>query len=81
MAISLRQINPAVHLTNEATLEALGEIVSPEQIKKILKPLDKCELRVRKLTMVLVVLICIAMCLYTEEAIEDVLAKLSSAAR
>ena len=81
MAISLRQINPAVHLTNEATLEALGEIVSPEQIKKILKPLDKCELRVRKLTMVLVVLICIAMCLYTEEAIEDVLAKLMQGPR
>lgn len=81
MERSLRQIDPAVHLSKEATLEALGEIVSPKQIEKILQSLGKCELRVRKLTMVLVVLLCIAMCLYTEEAIEDVLAKLMQGPR
>lgn len=81
MERSLRQIDPAVHLSNEATLEAFGEIVSPRQIEQVLQPLGKCEQRVRKLTMVLVVLLCIAMCLYTEEAIEGVLAKLMQGPR
>ena len=81
MEVSLRQINAGVHLPNEATLEALGDIVSPKQIKEVLQPLGKCEQRVRKLTMVLAVLICIAMCLYTEEAIEDVLVKLMQGPR
>lgn len=76
MSRSLRQIDPAVHLSREATLEALGEIISPQHIEKILKPIGKQELRVRKLTMVLVVIICIAMNIFTEEAIEDVLVKL-----
>ena len=57
MEVSLRQINAGVHLPNEATLEALGDIVSPKQIKEVLQPLGKCEQRVRKLTMVLAVLI------------------------
>ena len=37
--------------------------------------LGKSELRVRKLTMVIVVFVCIAMHLYAEEALEDVLRK------
>jgi hypothetical protein len=81
MARSLRQIDAAVHLTSEATLEVLGEIVSPERIAKVLQPIGKRELRVRKLTMVLVVLVCIAMNLFTEEAIEDVLVKLMQGPR
>ncbi len=81
MKRSLRQIDPDVHLANEAKLEALGEIVSSQRIEKILNKTNKAELRVRKLTMVLVVLLCIAMCLYTEEAIEDVLIKLMQGPR
>ena len=81
MERSLRQIDPAVHLTSEVTLDVVGEIVSPEQIQKVLGPIEKNELRVRKLTMVIVVLICIAMNLFTEEAIEDVLTKLMQGPR
>lgn len=81
MARSLRQIDAAVHLTSEATLEVMGELVSPERITKVLQPIGKRALRVRKLTMVLVVLVCIAMNLFTEEAIEDVLAKLMQGPR
>lgn len=81
MQRSLRQIDAAVHLTSEATLEAIGEIVSLRKIKNVLAPIGKSELRVRKLTMALVVLVCIAMNLFTEEAIEDVLAKLMQGPR
>jgi hypothetical protein len=81
MERSLRQIDSDVHLTSEATLDTLGEIVSPKQIRKVLDPIGKRELRVRKLTMVMVVLICIAMNLFTEEAIEDVLVKLMQGPR
>jgi hypothetical protein len=81
MERSLRQIDPSVHLTSEATLEVMGEIVSQTQLQKVLVPIGKSEIRVRKLTMVIVVLICIAMNLFTEEAIEDVLAKLMQGPR
>ena len=81
MERSLRQIDARVHLTSAATLEMMGEIVSPQRIDGVLRPLGKSEQRVRKLTMVLVVLLCIAMCLYTEEAIEDVLMKLMQGPR
>ena len=76
MPRSLRQIDPDVHLSQEATLEAIGEIVSHQRIETVLKPIGRQELRVRKLTMALVVIICIAMNIFTEEAIEDVLVKL-----
>ena len=81
MERSLRQIDSAVHHSREATLEAFGEIVSPKRIDEVLQPLGKRERRVRKLTMVLVVLLCITMCLYTEEAIEDVMEKLMQGPR
>ena len=81
MERSLRQIDLSVHLTSEATLEAMGEVISQERIKEILEPIGKSELRVRKLTMVIVVLVCIAMNLFTEEAIEDVLFKLMQGPR
>lgn len=81
MERSLRQIDPGVHLSSEATLAAVGEIVSQDRIKSVLAGLEIQELRVRKLTMVVVVLVCIAMNLFTEEAIEDVLVKLMQGPR
>ena len=81
MERSLRQIDAAVHYSREATLEAFGEIITPQRIEGVLRPLGKQERRVRKLTMVLVVLLCITMSLYTEEAIEDVLVKLMQGPR
>lgn len=81
MEISLRQINPHVHLASEVTLGAMASIVSIKEILKVLEPLGISELRVRKLTMVVVVLVCIAMNLFTEEAIEDVLARLMQGPR
>jgi len=81
MERSLRQIDPAVHLTAEATLDALGKTITREKIEQVLKPLGIVTCRRRKLTFVLVVLLCIAMCLYTEEAIDDVFVKLMQGPR
>lgn len=73
---SLRQIEPDVHFTEEATLDALGQTLARPRIEAVLQSLGVREQRTRKLTMVLTVLLCITMSLYTEEAIDDVLRKL-----
>ncbi len=73
---SLRQVDAAVHFTQEATLDALGQTVTRARIETLLRSLNCVEQRTRKLTLVLAVLLCIAMNLFTDEAIDDVLAKL-----
>ncbi len=73
---SLRQVDETVHFTQEATLDALGQTITRARIETLLHSLNCVEQRTRKLTLVLAVLVCIAMNLFTEEAIDDVLAKL-----
>lgn len=73
---SLRQVDETVHFTREATLDALGQTITRARIESLLQSLNCVEQRTRKLTLVLAVLVCIAMNLFTEEAIDDVLAKL-----
>lgn len=81
MERSLRPIDPVVHITEEATLEALGQTLARTRIEAVLTALGVVEQRTRKLTMVLTVLVCIAMNLFTEEAIDDVLGKLMQGPR
>ncbi|MBM3273225.1 hypothetical protein FJY94_08315, partial [Candidatus Kaiserbacteria bacterium] len=76
MERSLRQLTPTVHFSTEATLDALGQVLSRSRIEAVLTEVGVVEARRRKLTLVLVVLLCIAMNLFTEEAIEAVLVKL-----
>jgi hypothetical protein len=76
MERSLRPLDPFVHFTTEATLEALGQTLSLARIEAVLKPLGFREQRTRKLTFVLTVLLCIAMNLFSDEAIADVLRRL-----
>jgi len=76
MERSLRPIEPFVHLTQEATLDALGHTLARSRLEAALNAVGVVEHRARKLTMVLAVLLCIAMNLFTEEAIDDVLVKL-----
>jgi hypothetical protein len=73
---SLRAIDPFVQITEEATLEALGQTLARARLEAVLSTLAVAEQRARKLTMVLTVFVCIAMNLFTEEAIDDVLVKL-----
>lgn len=81
MERSLRQITPSVHWTEEVTLDVLSQVISFSLIKTVLARLNVSELRVRKLTMVSIVLLCIAMNLFTEEAIDDVMHKLVAGQR
>ena len=62
-------------------LEALGQTLARARIEAVLNTLGVVEQRARKLTMVLTVLVCIAMNLFTEEAIDDVLGKLMQGPR
>ncbi len=81
MERSLRPIDPLVHITEEAMLEAIGQTLARARIEAVLNTLGVVEQRARKLTMVLTVLVCIAMNLFTEEAIDDVLGKLMQGPR
>ena len=76
MERSLRQITSTVHWTREIKLDVLCERICSTRIVSVLARLGVSEQRVRKLTMELIVLLCIAMSLFTEEAIDDVLQKL-----
>jgi hypothetical protein len=73
---SLRQLDATVHFSQEATLDALGHTLTHSRIEAVLASYGVLEQRARKFTMVLTVLLCIAMNLFTEEAIDDVLVKL-----
>ena len=81
MERSLRQIDANVHWTQEVSLDILSQIISRSRIEIVLAGLGVSELRVRKLTMVMTVLFCIAMNLFTEEALNDVMGKLVAAPR
>ena len=81
MERSLRQITASVHWTEGITLDVLSHLISRSLIETILARLDASELRVRKLTMVSIVLLCVAMNLFTEEAIDDVMQKLIAGER
>jgi hypothetical protein len=81
MERSLRQVDPSVHWTQEVTLEMLSRAITRARIDAILEVLKLTELRVRKLTMVVTIWLCIAMNLYTEESIDDVMIKLVAGPR
>ena len=49
----LRPSDPLVHITEEATLEALGQTLARARIEAVLNALGVVEQRTRKLTMVL----------------------------
>jgi len=81
MERSLRQLTPTVHFSTEATLDAFGQVLSRSRIEAVLARLRVAEARKRKLTLVLAALVCIAMNVFTEEAIDAVLVKLLQGAR
>ena len=81
MERSLRQIDKSVHWTQEITLDMFSEVIPRDRIEAVLDGIGISELRIRKLTMVVVVILCIAMNLYTEESIEMVMRKLVAGSR
>lgn len=81
MERSLRQIDRTVHWTEEVTLEIFSGVIPRARIERVLADIGVIELRIRKLTMVVTVLLCIAMNLSTEEAIDKVMCKLVAGSR
>jgi hypothetical protein len=81
MERSLRQVDASVHWTQEVTLEMLSGVITRARVEAILEALQLTELRVRKLTMVVTIWLCIAMNLYTEESIDGVMTKLAAGPR
>jgi hypothetical protein len=73
---SLRQMSSAVHVSMDATLDMLGERLTPAVIEPVLRQFGLRTVRQRKLPMIVVMLVCIAINLFADQAIEDVLAKL-----
>jgi hypothetical protein len=78
---SLRQVCAHVHFSEEATLDALGQPFATERLDAFLDTLTVKEQRLRKLPLRLVVLLCIAMNLFTDESLDGVLGKLLQGAR
>ena len=73
---SLRQLMPDVHFSAEASLAALGHTLSAERIAPVLEAFGLQTQRERKLPLGFVVLLIVAMNLFTDNAIDDVLVKL-----
>jgi len=59
----------------------LSRVITRERLEIILEALKLTEIRVRKLTMVVTIWLCIAMNMYTEESIDDVMVKLAAGPR
>jgi hypothetical protein len=76
MPRSLRELMPDVHFSTEATLAALGQTLVPERIAPVLESLGLQTRRERKLPISMVILLIVAMGLFADTAIEDVLVKL-----
>ncbi len=81
MERSLRQMNSSVQIATGATLDMLGEHLTPAVIEPVLRQFGLRDVRQRKLPMVVVVLLCVAINLFADQAIEDVLVKLLAGPR
>ncbi len=81
MERSLRQLDSSVHWTHEATLDGLSRVISSARVAQVLQRAGASERRIRKLSLVLTVFVCIGMNLFADEAIDAVLRKLLAGAR
>jgi hypothetical protein len=81
MGYSLRTMPAERKFCSELTLEALSQAIPPEAITAVLAAESAQEQRERKLTMDVVMLVLIAMNLYPDRAIDDVLRKLAQGLR
>src|SRR4029077_8310397 len=74
-------MSASVQVSAGATLDMLGERLAPAVIEPVLKQFGLRQARQRKLPLVVVVLLCVAINLFTDQAIEDVLAQLLAGPR
>src|SRR5215210_4940880 len=81
MTLRIRHIDPDATPTSQVSLEALARIIPEATVAEVLKECDATEQRTRKLCASFVVILCVAMNLYTNDCISHVFFRLLSRLR
>ena len=76
MGFSLRAIADSIEFSEAVSLNALGQAIPQATVEAVVTDLGVEEQRVRKLPAVVTLLLCIAMGLFTNIALEQVLVKM-----
>jgi len=76
MALRIRHLDPDATPSSQVSLEALARVVPQKIVAEVLKECDAAERRTRKLPAAFVVLLCVAMNLYTNDCISHVFFRL-----
>ncbi len=77
MAFKLREIAPESKLVDEVDLEVISDVVTLEIIHQIIEEMEIKEKRRRSLPTDLIMLLCIAMNLFVQDDLEEVLRKMT----
>ena len=81
MTLRIRHIDPDATPTSQVSLEALARIVPEATVREVLEECKATERRTRKLSAAFVVILCVAMNLYTNDCISHVFFRLLSRVR
>lgn len=81
MTLRIRHIDPDATPTSQVSLEALARIVPETIVAEVLRECNATERRTRKLSASFVVILCVAMNLYTNDCISHVFFRLLSRVR
>jgi hypothetical protein len=77
MTLRIRHIDPDATPASQVSLEALARILPQTTVAEVLKECNATERRIRKLCAAFVVILCVAMNLYTNDCICHVFRLLS----
>jgi Insertion element 4 transposase N-terminal len=78
MTLRIRHIDPDATPSRQVSLEALARIVPEATVREVLKECNATEQRTRKLSASFVVILCVAMNLYTNDCITHLFFRLLS---
>ena len=81
MTLRIRHIDPDATPSSQVSLETLARIVPETIVAEVLKECNATERRTRKLSAAFVVILCVAMNLYTNDCISHVFFRLLSRVR
>jgi hypothetical protein len=81
MTLRIRHIDPDATPASQVSLEALARVLPETTVAEVLKECNATERRIRKLSAAFVVILCVAMNLYTNDCISHVFFRLLSRVR
>lgn len=81
MTLRIRHIDPDASPTSQVSLEALARVIPQATVAEVLKECQATEQRTRKLPAAFVVILCVAMNLYTNDCISHVFFRVLSRVR